>query len=388
MRILWRQTLPTFWPISTGSSDRVHYGGTQSASFANNTTLMPGVVAPGRTFLCTQMRQRIWQHGYIRRVVVWITGTNAGTPLRFKVFRPTVNGYEYVGQSEAVAAGSTGTITHNLVTPIACQPGDILGFWLQESATLSVSARSASGQNCHYIAGDITSTLTDSQLTTVSDFVPNIEALGIPPFLVATGDSIAEGQHTVTPWEGPLDDGDGPSGDIEAEVWYWLRNYLGGATQLEYQNMALGGQTYAWVVSNALSLIEDALPSAVVIHCGVNDVATGRTWSAVEANLDTIRTTLPAINVDLFIDEILPWTAGNNTQAATIRTWNSNLATWCAANNAILVQCHDEMGQTRSSTGQLDNLNDDYDYDGIHLTRAGVMRLAQLIGEAMNEYYA
>jgi lysophospholipase L1-like esterase len=79
------------------------------------------------------------------------------------------------------------------------------------------------------------------------------------------------------------------------------------------------------------------------------------------------------------ISEILPWTAGTDANAATIRSFNGSLATWCAANGATLVLCHDTMGMIRASTGEIDDLNTAYDYDGVHLTATGVVKMAQII---------
>ena len=106
----------------------------------------------------------------------------------------------------------------------------------------------------------------------------------------------------------------------------------------------------------------------------------------MEADLNTIRAAV-AGTIDLFINELLPAQGRNNTDAAKSRTWNANLAAWCSANNAILISCHDAMGQIRTTTGYLDDLLDEYNYDDVHLTQSGVMRLAQLIGEAMQEFY-
>lgn len=98
--------------------------------------------------------------------------------------------------------------------------------------------------------------------------------------------------------------------------------------------------------------------------------------------MDTFLAALPA-GTSLFVNEILPYTSGNDTQAATIRTLNANYATWCAENGATLIQCHDAMGQVRASTGELDDLATAYNHDGAHLTTAGVDKLAEIVAQAL-----
>jgi lysophospholipase L1-like esterase len=88
-------------------------------------------------------------------------------------------------------------------------------------------------------------------------------------------------------------------------------------------------------------------------------------------------------NVDrLFISEIAPYTAGNDTMAANIRAFNSNYATWCANNGAVLVPIHDALGKVRASTGQLDDLNYDAG-DGTHLSKTGVDVYAKIIAQTV-----
>jgi hypothetical protein len=84
---------------------------------------------------------------------------------------------------------------------------------------------------------------------------------------------------------------------------------------------------------------------------------------------------------------LLPWTNGSDGQAGTVRTWNANLAVWCAANGAHLIECHDPMGQVRISTGELDDMKTAYNQDGVHLSTVGVDALAQIIKTAFQAYY-
>jgi lysophospholipase L1-like esterase len=198
------------------------------------------------------------------------------------------------------------------------------------------------------------------------------------PFLAVTGDSIVS-YNTAAPFT-PYYDG-GPSGDPEAQIMA----FISGLTS--YENHANGGETFAWVAATGAVSAVAAGAKAILIHCGSNDISTARTWAAVEANLDTIAALLGA-GQTLFIDEIIPRSGFNDTQAGTVRTWNANLATWCTANDAVLILSHDTLGQLRVSTGALDDLADDYDQgDGIHLTTAGAEVLAAAWGAALLTAY-
>jgi hypothetical protein len=136
----------------------------------------------------------------------------------------------------------------------------------------------------------------------------------------------------------------GPAGTLAHQIPEALRTLI-GSSLLEYQNHAGAGTTYAWTLATGIVSAIAAQPSAILILV-----------------------TTP----QLLIAEILPWTAGTDDQAATLRTWNTNLAAWCAANSATLIPCHDAMAKTRVSTGHLDDLATAYDDDGVHLTQAGV----------------
>ncbi len=99
-----------------------------------------------------------------------------------------------------------------------------------------------------------------------------------------------------------------------------------------------------------------------------------------------VKTACDAAGVTLIVDEITP--PGNQTDviAAAVRTFNSNYAAWCLSNNVMLVRMHDQMGQIRVSTGQLDDLLAAYDGgDHIHLSLAGKILQANLWMESLKQ---
>lgn len=383
--------LPMF---ASGSSDwwlmpsdsRSFYGGLAQSSFVGNSSVSGGSAGSnggaGRTFIMSDLSNRILQDGYVRQVVASFATTSPANGVRFKVFRPNGGNYDFISESEAITVSATGTQTYNLTTPMACQAGDIIGVWL--SSVLFTQIDVKVGGISRYVAGDITGANVAFPLSVA--FTMLIDARGIAPFIATTGDSIAEGHNTASHYHGVQHAGNGPAGNRNAEIAYVLRGLVSTGAALEYQNHALGSQTFAWVASTGAPSAVATSAKAIIVHCGVNDVALARTWAAVEANLNTIKALLNA-NQRLFIGEILPWTNGSDSQNATIRAWNSSLAAWCAANNATLILCHDAMGQTRVSTGQLDDLLTPYNQDGVHLTQAGVNAMASIWKAALESYF-
>ncbi|MDD5102984.1 MAG: SGNH/GDSL hydrolase family protein [Candidatus Peribacteraceae bacterium] len=191
-----------------------------------------------------------------------------------------------------------------------------------------------------------------------------------PRSVAVTGDSIAQHQAIYFPDTYP---GDTPSGHSLA------------SSGIIPVDCALGDTTFAWALSTGVPCAIASGARTIIIHAGVNDINTGRTWADVLADLNSIKALLT--NQDLFIDEILPWTNGSDAQADTVRTWNANLATWCAENNAHLISSHDSMGQIRVSTGELDDLLPIYTFDGVHPTTGGVYVLWSLWLNALESFY-
>ena len=273
-----------------------------------------------------------------------------------------------IWQSESVAL--TINTVNTIAVSVSVQPDDVIGIWLP-TGSVTIQYRDFTGVTLRY-AADASASLTSSASLSLSlaNTALYLEAIAVKPMLAVTGDSIVEGHNTASPWHAPQH-ATTQGGTITVQPGYVAaKNKNWG-----YRNFALGSQTFSWVASTGFPASVASGATHIWIHCGVNDVATGRTWSAVETNLDTIKAALPA-GVRLYISEILPANSESDGNSATIRTWNGNLATWCSANGVTLVSCHDALGQTRVSTGQLDDLKTSYNYDNIHLTQVGVNKLA------------
>lgn len=334
-------------------------------SFASDAQVNSGV--GGRTFAATDLvGERFRFGGPVRAANFSLTGDSAVSN-NFRAFRPP-SPFQYVGQSEKFGGNNSVTFS----SPFTVQEGDVLSLFLGNVGGSTLNVKSTAGTpGIRFSEGDITTTTAFS--SSINSFSLCIEAFAEDPVFVFGGDSIMAGHNVGAYWY-PWADG-GPSGTIASSIPYQFLGLMQRSNY--YNNCASGGYTWASVVSITLPLITTNA-AAWIFHCGVNDVNTGRSWADVESNLNTIKAAIPA-NCRLYIDEILPWTNGNDTQAATVRAWNLNYAQWCAANNATLILCHDLMGQVRPSTGQLDDLKTAYNQDGVHITQAGVNEMARII---------
>lgn len=352
-------------------SENVPMGG--RSSYANDSNVS-GSNATGRTFVNTNVASRIRQNGYVKGVTFYVVSVGAAT-WKFKLMRPNGADYDVVAETPFITPAGTGERTIEFATPLGpAIPGDTLAVHLVGSGTAIAVTTQTNGTL--FRTGDVGPTFTASGATNLN-FELYLQPLCTPPFLIGTGDSIMEGHNSASPWHSHYHTG--PSGNLAASP---LNQMTALVPTLETQNFGQGSQTWAGTATKAAAIALQK-PKAVIVQCGVNDVSGARTWNDVKTDMDTFKAGLPVGTV-LFINEILPWTAGNDTQAGTIRTFNANYAAWCVDNGAVLVRCHDQMGQTRVSTGQLDDLLTAYNYDNVHQTvPAGVDALASLMVAAL-----
>jgi hypothetical protein len=302
---------------------------------------------------------------------IWIAGTlsaikvrlGSATSCRVSIWRAGTR----VWQSD-LFSGLTANAVNTLTVSIAVQPDDQIGVWVPSG---TIATRAFGGCSIKYGAdatGDITSSASLGTTSATNSLC--VEAIAVKPMLAVVGDSIVEGHNTGTNWHGPF------HGVTQGTNQLAQPGYIAAkAANWGYQNHSLGSTTFDWAAATGFPSAVASGATHIWVHSGVNDVAGGRTWAAIEANLDTILASKPD-GVTLYISEILPWTNGTDANGTTIRTFNANLETWCNTNEVELIRCHDVMGQQRGTNGQLDDLNDAYDSDGVHLTTAGVTKFA------------
>jgi hypothetical protein len=364
------------------TTDLVESGGLPTGSFSNDNglaqvTMIDDLRNNGISVVASAMRQ----DGFMRGVKFLVrNSTGAAGAFNWRIFRPNSVGptFDFVGKTEAFAVPvpEIGLVhTERFTTPVACRGSDVAGAYTVNAAD-SLSVKNGSAANtCRIVAADVQASNT---FPTVINFLLNHQVLSWSPLWGTTGDSIIGGSNTGATAFVPYQQG-GPSGGVAAQIQYQLRSSVGDS--LEFINNARAAQDFTFCKNTGVPACITSKAAWIHIHCGVNDIAAGRLWSAIESDLDAIKALL--VNGErLIIDEILPWTAGTDGNAATIRTFNANLATWCTANGATLIVCHDTMGQLRVSTGFLDDLKTAYNQDGTHLTAAGVTEMAVIFQAA------
>lgn len=376
---LWYQAIIDWQDAQT---TYIRAGGLAVADWVNSAGISGSTT--GRTWIDRHTNHRIRQHGEIEKIKIYVNKIgHSGKTFKFKLFRPNGNNLDFVADSESIDLpfGGTGEQEVTLSTPLACQPGDILGFWSEADATadnrFAVGGKLA-GESW-YISGEVTDDVAISSLTEYP-YGLCLDAFILAPYLLITGDSIAKGNNVgsalVDKWRSIYDDG--PEGNIDAQIQQRLRILTGDSPILKYQNFARGSMGWEWVKDTGLVDGLEVKPNTVLIHCGVND--TGLPWSSIEPYLDDVKILIDAADPvpTLLIDELLPATMLGDAAAGRVRTFNTELATWCTANGATLIPCWATFGILRESTGYNDDILPAYTYDGLHLSLAGEDVLAAI----------
>lgn len=341
--------------------------------------------AGGLTFILPSRAFR--QNGVVRQVRVNVAGVSLAEPdWKLKIFRHNYRTatFDFVGERTFTPGVFTGLQTFDLASPIAVQQGDVPGLLLGDSNS-RIYYSGTPTLATRYTTGDI---ITSSTFPTTGAWYIELECFSNRPYLAVTGDSIfggnAAGADRWYPPSAPTavvptNPGGNPSAQPSQRV-------AAASLGLEQQNAAKGSQQWAWIVANGggFDLATATDPHTVIIMAGVNDLAGGTPWATVEANLATLLTKWGASSIArLIVCGIMPWTNGSDAQAATRRAWNTDMAAWCATNGATFLPTDAAMGQIRPATGQLDDLKDAYDQDGVHLTMAGVGELGALLASAI-----
>jgi lysophospholipase L1-like esterase len=360
---------------------RVFWGGS-SAAYVGSSGVSGGT-GNGRTFVSKDATRGIRQDGYVRQFQFRVISGNGGAlhKIKFKVMRPNGSSFDVMAESDLYAVGSPGAKTIDLSVPLGpFRQGDRIGVYLTPTgfSIASNAGSSVSGVEADAVGAE-----------TYTDY-PNVDLLvsawGQSPIFAVDGDSIPEGHNLGdgNHWHGHMHGG--PTGNRDAEFFNLVAQGIPG---VDYQNFAVGSSTWAQVRSRA-SAVAALQPGAVLLSCGVNDVAQGRTWSQVQADMYAYLLAMPA-ETQIFLCEMIPYSGGSaqsDALSATIRQWNGYYSAWCDINAATLIPVWDAMGQLRASTGFKDDLIPAYNIGDGHLTLAGVQAMAGLIQPVIEQALA
>jgi hypothetical protein len=339
------------------------------------TTFLTGDTG-GRTLVQTALNASVGKGiSSVSRIKLTTQTSVLAGVVKFLVFR----GGMKVQESDLFQIPQSGTtiLTFDLPIPLEFDEGDRFGIYHQSPGGVdnAIGCYTLSGATVKYATGDLS---TEAALSsTASNIAMDLEFFGDGPDVAFTGDSIVEGNGTAHPNFGHFQDSVPAFQYPDATTPYWINRWTG----ITFHNLCKGAQTFAWVLSTGVPACVTANSKIILIHCGVNDVANGRSWSSVLSDLNAIRALVP-LTTHLLLDEILPWTTGANANAAnitTINTFNTNLAAWCLTNNATLVRCYNAF-EDPANPGKLLPA---YNQDGVHLTSIGVLLLARLQANAI-----
>lgn len=332
-----------------GTSPTIAFmGGLRTNEWAFNLSL-GGDFTSINEYAGTQIRYS----GLLKGAHIWTT--NAGD-LKLKLWRPIgTNVHNFITNFyTGYLTGGTNYLSFGTGFPV--QEGDTIAVWVSNT-TQKVTVKS--GQGLRYSASEQSGSAYT--FTTANAYQLNLAVYGEPTAAVILGDSI------MTPWPWGFTAGaqsDFIIGNATNGITWKLHNELGYTRATA--NFSYHGKTMEHVNTNQMRLATNTGAGTLFIAAGVNDVDAGLAWSDVLTNLNSIRAKHSGT---LVFGEILPWTAGNDTEALTIRTWNTNLAVWCATSSASLLLVHDFFGTNRATTSQLDDLKPEFNLDGVHLTR-------------------
>jgi len=312
--------------------------------------------------------------------------TVTGAAWKLKIFRwnTTTSLYDFIRESTFTPVG-TSAQTCVLTTPLEADVMDIIGLYIPTGNTIWSDASTIANPSTRNV--NSTDVTTSNAFTGTTDVVPCVDVFGTRPYISIGGDSIISGfnggsasLYYVPIWGSVLGLKTIPGGNTLYEPFYYSKGLIGSF--LSYQNHGNTNTKWSDALSTYVPNLLAAKPNTIVLAWGTNDIMANVTWSTVLGQLDSIKALIDVSTVKkTFICEILPRTQFNDVMAATVRTWNANLAAWCTANNCTLITCHDDMGKIRTSTNQIDDLKTEYNADGTHLTVAGVAKFGEIISQ-------
>ena len=194
-------------------------------------------------------------------------------------------------------------------------------------------------------------------------------------FIGGVGDSIMMGTptHTTAIYSSE-------SGDLNNDVLYTMTRLY--AVSPSYTNCGYGGHRWDQAPSD-LQWCTNANPTWILFHYGINDVYHDYTWSQQLPYIINCKAMCDAIGAKMILDDIFPDSNSTNIPDAKcliIAQWNANYDLWASTNGVYRIHSHGAMGQTRASTGNLDDLKAAYDSgDGVHLNNAGTAAWARIV---------
>jgi hypothetical protein len=376
----------------TRNTDIVEIGGYATIE---NATFSGGLVTAGRSYINMNNITKVRQAGIIKKISFAKGAASNMTSLFFDVWRSDGSTYDNIHHIDITALASGSGILLLDIPDSAVLEGDFMGI----SGTASVTTGdttfdlSTAAGNAKYTSsavGIITGNDVDfSTLKTFSNNIIPLKVFGQCPSIVGIGDSNIAGRG-------------GYAGGIShysnreiSEVVNLPNQLLYQLNLLDakylYQNMGIGSQTTTNIKDRFTTDCVNLKPKVALINGGVNDISGGVISKATFlSNWTTILNACAANDIVAICLMIWPWTDGTNAQNQIRDDWNSALSSLIDTyTNTVKVDCTELLGQFRpgGDDGNLWDIKDEYDYDGVHIGLTGKQAVSALIDVEFKKKY-
>lgn len=304
---------------------------------------------------------------------VWVRATS-GTWTLAHIRGLATNSFAFITETTFVPA-TTGT--NQVPAVFTLEEGDLTSMTLP-NGTASISFTSSGAG----VAG-ITSRGTNAHqgsgtwiyaVTTGTGLALNYGLYGYGPALGVVGDSNPSGFPGYFPFLVGQN-----IGGVGTNVWtHMLRNRHGYRAHMK--NYAVGGQTAFFVNNTEMPVVQVDVPKVLLYQCNGNDIVLGTNSSASLAQTLEARRKHPG---PFYMMSIFPGNAYTDAEHLARRQMNTNLFLLARSNGAFFFDWDPIVGTNRTSTGQLDDLKPEYNFDGAHLTWIGKRDVTVLLANML-----
>jgi lysophospholipase L1-like esterase len=376
--------------------------------FPRNTDLVPvgcypGIVTQGpglgtngeqiREFLFNGHQLRIRQNGTIEKVEFYVNDLTDTDGMFINIWRKNGSRYDRVGESENLAAklveGEINSI--ELERPIqGVREGDFYGIRITRNGpaeTFQLTLREDVPRAQTYWFDSNPGNVSVDWEGQADGTGPGDSAIPVrlymqAPLFVFIGDSILAGFPHCRAF-------------IEQEVRngfkFGMPYLVSDTLQVTYQNMGVTGQKIAQIEERFQVDCIDLKPRVAVMLAGVNDITPEGIDEDYLQSWDHILTMLEEAEIRAVIFNILPSTAGTIDELRKRDRWNAMVKDMVESRGFIWIDGDRGVGAERKEgdPGNLWDLKPAYDHDGLHYTRAGYAKIAELTLDALEElgYY-
>ncbi len=345
-----------------------------------------------REFFQSGHYYRIRQDGTVKRLRFYVDHKTNLTGFYFKIRRQNTGGnFDLVWQSENLIPNINSWSISDIVlsSPITgVQEGDYYGFhmlWTTNGWQLNIPVEAGvGGQNMYFIT-NTWGAGSDFPWPTAWTFTTSTYPIEV---YMDQADSVFIGASLVA-WHPPH------YSFIETLprtfITWTIQHFFSEFSSLTTQNMGMGSQTIASVVSRFERDVLNINPKMVVVSIGFNDIALGTSKANYMSwRRHILNVTENAANIQKVVILLLtPWTEGGTGRNITKDDRNQSVTELAAEySKTVVVDAAPYIGVeytwANAVSGNLWYLDAAYDYgDGVHLTTSGNRRVAQAIYDTL-----